>query len=71
MLEQWESANCKPEYDLVVRKYDIGKGYFASILWRGGEVDTIYGVETEHAALDWIRTESQAWMVSRSTLTNR
>jgi IS1 family transposase len=38
MLEQWELANQRPEYNFVVRKYDIGKGYSVSVLWRGGEV---------------------------------
>src|SRR2546423_2844494 len=53
VLEQWELANYKPEYNFVVRKYDIGKGYSVSVLWRGGEVDTIYGFEKEHDALQW------------------
>jgi IS1 family transposase len=66
MLEQWELANYKPEYNFVVRKYDIGKGYSVSVLWRGGEIDTIYGFETEHAALEWVREKSAAWL-----LTNR
>jgi hypothetical protein len=26
MLEQWELANFKPEYNFVVRQYAIGKG---------------------------------------------
>ncbi|WFU42618.1 helix-turn-helix domain-containing protein [Bradyrhizobium sp. CB82] len=52
MLERWELANYKPEYQFVVRKYDIGKGYSVSVLWRGGEVDTIYGFEREHDALE-------------------
>jgi hypothetical protein len=63
MLEQWELANFKPEYQFVVRKYDIGKGYSISVLWRGGAVDTIYGFETEHAALDWIKEKSQDWLL--------
>jgi hypothetical protein len=45
-----------------VRKYDIGKGYSVSVLWRGGEIDTIYGFETEHDALGWIRERSAAWL---------
>jgi IS1 family transposase len=63
MLEQWELANFKPEYNFVVRKYDIGKGYSVSVLWRGGEVDTIFGFETEYDALLWIREKSQAWLL--------
>jgi hypothetical protein len=47
MLEQWEQANFKPEYQFVVRQYAIGKGHSVSVLWRGGEVDTIFGFETE------------------------
>jgi IS1 family transposase len=42
MLEQWELANFKPEYQFVVRQYAIGKGHSVSVLWRGGEVDTIF-----------------------------
>ena len=65
MLEQWELANYKPEYNFVVRKYDIGKGYSVSVLWRGGEVDTIYGFEREHDALEWIREKSQGWLLDQ------
>jgi IS1 family transposase len=63
MLEQWELANFKPEYNFVVRQYAIGKGHSVSVLWRGGEVDTIYGFEKEADALTWIREKSQAWLV--------
>ncbi len=63
MLEQWELANFKPEYNFVVRKYDIGRGYSVSVLWRGGEVDTIYGFEKEADALEWIREKSQGWLL--------
>ncbi len=53
MLEQWERANYMPEYNFLFHKYDIGRGYSVSVLWRGGEVETIYGFDTEHAALEW------------------
>jgi IS1 family transposase len=66
VLEQWEFANYKPEYNFVVRKYDIGRGYSVSVLWRGGEVDTIYGFEREHDALEWIREKSQGWLLENS-----
>jgi hypothetical protein len=62
VIEAWELANKQPEYNFVVRKYDIGKGYSVSVLWRGGEIDTIYGFETEHDALGWIREKSQRWL---------
>jgi IS1 family transposase len=62
LVEQWELANQRPEYNFMVRKYDIGKGYSVSVLWRGGEVDTIYGFDTEYAALDWIKEKSAAWV---------
>ncbi len=54
MLEQWELANRHPEYNFVVRKYDIGKGYSVSVLWHGSEMDTIWGFETEFNALELI-----------------
>jgi hypothetical protein len=31
MLEQWEWANFKPEYQFVVRQYGIGKGHSVSV----------------------------------------
>ena len=66
MLEKWELANFKPEYQFVVRQYAIGKGHSVSVLWRGGEVDTIFGFEKEADALQWIREKSQAWLVERN-----
>jgi IS1 family transposase len=65
MLEQWELANYKPEYNFVVRQYAIGKGHSVSVLWRGGEVDTIFGFEKEADALQWIKEKSQAWLIER------
>jgi hypothetical protein len=62
MLEQWELANFKPEYQFVVRQYAIGKGHSVSVMWRGGEVDTIFGFEKEADALQWIKEKSQAWL---------
>ena len=46
-----------------MRKYDIGKGYSVSVLWRGGEVDTIYGFETKYDAMQWIKEKSQGWLL--------
>ena len=66
MLEQWELANFKPEYNFVVRQYAIGKGHSVSVLWRGGEVDTIFGFEKEADALQWIREKSQGWLVEQN-----
>ena len=63
MPEQWEPANIKPEYQFVVRQYAIGKGRSVSVLWRGGEVDRIFGFEKEADALDWIRTKPQGRLV--------
>lgn len=62
MLEQWELANFKPEYQFVVRQYAIGKGHSVSVLWRGGEVDTVFGFKTEQEALQWISEKSRGWM---------
>jgi hypothetical protein len=33
-------------------------------MWRGGEVDTIYGFERESDALQWIKEKSQAWLLT-------
>jgi hypothetical protein len=63
MLEQWELANFKPEYQFVVRQYMIGKGHSVSVIWRGGEIDTIFGFEKEADALQWIKEKSQGWLV--------
>ena len=72
MLEQWELANFKPQYNFVVRQYAIGKGHSVSVMWRGGEVDTIFGFEKEADALQWIKEKSQAWLVeTRRPVTDR
>jgi hypothetical protein len=52
MLEQWELANFKPEYQFVDRQYAIGKAHSVSVLWRGGEVDAI--LEKEADVLQWM-----------------
>jgi len=66
MLEQWELANFKPQYQFVVRQYAIGKGHSVSVMFRGGEVDTVYGFESENDALQWIKEKSQAWLVEQN-----
>jgi IS1 family transposase len=66
MLEQWELANFKPEYQFVVRQYMIGKGHSVSVTWRGGEVDTIFGFEKEDDALQWIKEKSQGWLIEQN-----
>jgi hypothetical protein len=62
MLEQWEMANFKPEYQFVVRQYAIGKGHSVSVMWRGGEVDTVFGFEKEDDVMEWIKTKSAMWI---------
>jgi hypothetical protein len=66
VLEQWELANFKPEYQFIVRQYAIGKGHSVSVMWRGGEVDTIFGFEKEGDALEWVRTKSQMWLLEHT-----
>jgi hypothetical protein len=34
-----------------------------SVMWRGGEVDTIFGFEKETDALQWIKEKSQGWLL--------
>ena len=69
MLEQWELANFKPEYQFVVRQDAIGKGHSVSVIWRGGEVDTIFGFEKEADALAWIKEKSQGWLLDHKQIT--
>jgi hypothetical protein len=35
-------------------------------MWRGGEVDTIFGFEKEADALQWINEKSQGWLVEQN-----
>ena len=49
------ASELKPEHNFVVRQYMIGKGHSVSVLWRGGELDTIFGFDKEADALEWIR----------------
>jgi IS1 family transposase len=63
LIDQWELANYKPEYQFVVRQYQIGKGHSVSVLWRGGEIDTIYGFDKEADAIEWIKERSAAWLM--------
>jgi hypothetical protein len=48
----------------VIRQYTVGKGHSVSVLWRGGEVDTIFGFEKEADAIEWIKEKSKAWLVT-------
>jgi hypothetical protein len=66
LIEQWELSNFKPEYQFVVRQYAIGKGHQVGVLWRGGEVDTIFGFQKEADALEWIKDKSQAWLIEQN-----
>jgi hypothetical protein len=50
----------------VVRQYAIDKGHSVSVLWRGREVDTIFGFEKEADALQWIKEKSQGWLVEQN-----
>jgi hypothetical protein len=34
-------------------------------MWRGGEVDTIFGIEREADAFEWIKTKSQGWLLNQ------
>jgi hypothetical protein len=53
-----------------VRQCAIGKGHSVSVLWRGGEVDTIFGFEKEADALQWIKDKSQGWLLENKKATN-
>lgn len=48
----------------LVKRQKIGKGHSVSVLWRGGEVDTIFGFDKEADALDWIKQKSQEWRLN-------
>lgn len=51
-----------PQYQFIVRRYAIEKRHSVSVMWRGGEVDTIFGFEKEADALQWIKEKSQGWL---------
>jgi len=65
LVEAWELANSGPDYQFVVRQYAIGKGHSVSVLWQGGEIDTIFGFEREDDALQWIKEKSRAWLLEQ------
>jgi hypothetical protein len=67
VLEQWELANFKPEYNFVVRQYMVGKRHSVSVPWRDGEVHTIFGFAKEADALQWIKEKSQGWLAENQT----
>jgi hypothetical protein len=43
------------------------EGHSVSVLWRGGEVDTIFGFEKEADALQWIKEKSQGWLLEHKS----
>ena len=51
----------------MVGRYAIGKGHSVSAMWRGGEVDTIFGFEKEADALQWIKEKCRHgyWKLKR------
>jgi len=53
------SASYAADCDVTVC-YGWGKGQSVSALWRGGEVDTIFGFEKEADALQWDQGEVAA-----------
>jgi hypothetical protein len=59
LLEQWELANFKPEYQFVIRQCHRQGTRGSASCGRGGEVDTVFGFEIEAAALQWITDKSQ------------
>lgn len=66
LIEQWEAANASNVVQFVVRKWGIGGGYYVMVLQRGHEIDNITGFDKEYEAIEWIKTKSQAWLLSRS-----
>lgn len=55
---------CEPAPGIQLRFPQVGYrqglcGQRALVRW---EVDTIFGFDTEHAALDWIEEKSAAWV---------
>ena len=43
------------------------EGHSVSVMWRGGEVDTIFGFEKEADALQWIKEKSQGWLLEKQS----
>ncbi len=55
MLEQWDWRTSLPSTSSLSVNMPSGKGHSVSVLWRGGEVDSISGFDSEHDALEWIK----------------
>lgn len=66
VLEDWEAQNRKPETIFAVRKVLIGTGYYVQVMLPNGDTDQIYGFEKEADAIDWVRTQSRAWLASQT-----
>jgi len=64
LIEQWEAANASSAVQFVVRKWGIGGGYYVQVIQRGTEIDNVTGFDKEHEAVEWIKTKSQAWLLT-------
>jgi hypothetical protein len=56
MLEQWELANQRPEYNFVVRKYDIGKRGIRSACC-GAAARSTRSMDLSASMMRWSRSE--------------
>lgn len=63
MLEEWEAAQrIEPPAVFLIRKLDIGEGYYIRAALPNGETEAIYGFDDPIAAQDWIDRESRQWV---------
>jgi hypothetical protein len=64
-LEIWQLVDFKPEYQFLLRRYATRKRRSVSLLWHGGEVETVFGFEQEADALEWIKNKPQRCLIER------
>jgi hypothetical protein len=43
----------------------IGEGYYVQVMFPNGDTDQIHGFEKEGDAIDWIKTQSRAWLAAQ------
>ena len=51
--------------DRAQHRTDMRKGHSVSVIWRGAEVDSIFGFEKEADALLSLKEKPQGWLTNQ------